>query len=397
MATMTHRGNDKAGRDVWLFRAYGAKAETFKGSEREAKKALARYEVKVQNREMPAPSQATVGELLEEWFDKKAWKSLGSKRQAREELDRYLLPHLGHVRCSRFDEKPVEALYAGLLDGSLTKRGKPLAPRSLVRLHATLRSACNWAVRRRKLNFNPTLRVDVPAIPPTTVRAPEPEDVVAILEEASVTQTRGRVLVDDPVFATFVRIAAATGRRREDVVALQVRDLKVIERALVFDKRAVSPGKGQPVAIEELDKNGRTARIRLDQKTYDMVAARIAALEDTASACGVRLPRDAFLFSPDPLGKDPWRPEYATSRFGAVTRRLGLKGATLHTLRHHAITSLLEAGIDIETVGRIVGDDAVTILKVYSHYRRTNDDRAANVMAARLEGVEPERRLVAVG
>ena len=402
MATKTHRGTDRHGRDVWLFRAYGARSETFHGDADAADKALGTYARRVDAREVAKPGSEKLAELFEEWYETKSWKSVGAKKQARWSLDCYLIPHLGPLRANRFNEDHITKLYTGLQTSgskSLAKRKQALAPRTLVRLHADLHLFCVWAVKKRHLAYNPadTKRIDIPAISKTTVRAPEPEDVVAVLEEAGVRVTRGRRMAHNPEFAAYLRLLATTGRRREDGLAIQVRDVILREQAVVFDKRAVDGMKGEGVIIEQFDKNNRAARLAVDDVTFAGLLAQIERMKERAAAVKTTLPRTAFLFSDDIDGALPWSPNATSVKMRAVTDRLGLKGLTLHTLRHGVITTLLEEGMDVGDVAQQVGDDPETIWRVYYHFRRVRDRRAAAIMARAIDGGERELVLLEGG
>jgi integrase len=65
---------------------------------------------------------------------------------------------------------------------------------------------------------------------------------------------------------------------------------------------------------------------------------------ERAEACGVRLAEDAYVFSFDPAGRQPMRPDSVTHRFSRLATQSGLQ-ARLHDLRHYAATQLI-AGID---------------------------------------------------
>jgi integrase len=188
-------------------------------------------------------------------------------------------------------------------------------------------------------------------------------------------------------------VAAATGRRREDVLALTAADLRPVEGAIIFDKRAVLGGKGAGVVIEALDKNFRTARVDVDETTMAGLEALVEKRKREAAAAGVVFGKRAHLFSDD-LGANPWRPDSTSRAFRQLRDRVGLTDITLHGLRHAHITELLEGGLDVEAVAKRVGDDPMTIYNVYAHSRRTSDRRAAAIMAGVLDGAE--RRLVAL-
>lgn len=205
-----------------------AAAPDLPGNKSEARKARDAFQKELDEHRAPRVEVGTVGEILEEFWRKHAWRTPGARRKAREDLDTYLIPRLGHIKVGRFDEKPIEALYASLQAGGdqcRTTSGRPMADTTLRRLHATLRSALNWAVKRKMLASNPALIVEVPAEPAPHIRVPDPEEVLLLCAEA----------VGE--FGVFVRAAVATGRRRQDLLALRLNDLKPHEPALVFDER----------------------------------------------------------------------------------------------------------------------------------------------------------------
>lgn len=362
--------------------------ETFNGSERDARNALARLQVAALDKQAPRPSRDTVAVLLGDWWGQKAWKSVGARRQARDDLDRYLIPRLGELKLTKLTDAHIAALYRGLQTpgpGCLAKNGRPLGPATIRRLHVNLRSALGWAVRKGRLGRNPAIYVDVPAAPSTVVRGPDTGELLTLLSAA------GSGPAD---FATFVRVATATGRRREDVLGITTADLRLEERAIIFERRVVLAGRGQGVVVETLDKNGRAARVDVDADTMTQIAALLESRRRRAQSLGATWGKRAFLFSDDPVGADPWRPDSTSREFRLLRDRAGLPHVTLHGLRHAHITELLEAGMNVEAVALRVGDNPNTIFSTYAHARRTADRRAAAIMDNLLNGTD--RRLIAL-
>jgi integrase len=60
----------------------------------------------------------------------------------------------------------------------------------------------------------------------------------------------------------------------------------------------------------------------------------------------------------------------------AVLQAKILKTVTPHTLRHSYATGLLEAGVDLLTIGRLLGHRSFTTTLIYLHVRRPHLDRA---------------------
>ena len=67
--------------------------------------------------------------------------------------------------------------------------------------------------------------------------------------------------------------------------------------------------------------------------------------------------------------------------FQEAATRIGLtKGASTHTLRHTFATELLEAGIDLITIQRILGHSNLATTAIYTHVRRDHLQAVAEVV-----------------
>jgi integrase len=119
-------------------------------------------------------------------------------------------------------------------------------------------------------------------------------------------------------------------------------------------------------------------RLTLDPVTLD-------GLSELGAAQG-GLEAARFIFSHDPDGTTPWRPDYATLAFARLAAQLGIPKIRLHDLRHFAATTMLLNGIDVRTAaGRLGHARASTTLDVYAHYMQPADQRAAITLAGSLD------------
>jgi integrase len=90
---------------------------------------------------------------------------------------------------------------------------------------------------------------------------------------------------------------------------------------------------------------------------------------ERAAAAGVALPADAYVFSDDVLGQQPWRPDSTSRKYRHLRWWVaGLSESRLHDLRHFMATQLLGAGVDPKVVAQRGGWSKVaTMLDRYAH------------------------------
>lgn len=137
---------------------------------------------------------------------------------------------------------------------------------------------------------------------------------------------------------------------------------------------AGKPGAGR--------KTHQKRRLSLDPATIKILRAHRKRQQEDCSKMGVPYPADGYVFTRDGLGEQPWLPDSVTQRFDRMRDKLGLS-CRLHDLRHYTATQLLSGGIDLRTVaGRLGhGGGGSTTLKVYAHWSRPSDQRAAELLS----------------
>jgi integrase len=115
-----------------------------------------------------------------------------------------------------------------------------------------------------------------------------------------------------------------------------------------------------------LPKSGQTKRIPLSDEAARILRGLGSFLESP------------WVF-PDP--QDPLKPENGyrvADRFERVLKRAGITGATWHTLRHTRASRLLQAGVDIVTVSKLLGHSNIQTTLRYAHLVKGALHAAAN-------------------
>jgi integrase len=379
---------------VWELRVYigvegGRKrwvSRTHRGDARSADVALARLVVAAADGEFARPSvevgdDPLVREWLEAWFARESpgW-SPSSVATARNHLDRHIVPALGDRRLGELRRRDVEEWI-----GSLGEKG--LAPATVHRVFGVLRSALEQAERWEVIARNPAAKARLPRVRYCERPVPTAADLVAALE-----------LARNPSERTLVWLAAATGARRGQLVALRWSDFDLREQVVTFHRAAVKVPGG--FELKE-PKGGRPIRAAVDDTTCEVVAGFRRHRQSQALAAGVgRLPARGFLFSTDPAGGRCWHPDQATKVWerirGARHPSDGggpdplvlpqLEGVRLHDLRHAHATLLIAAGVDRRTVAGRLGHAQVSTTDRYSHPVTDADRAAARIIGELLAG-----------
>src|SRR5579872_7202068 len=82
--------------------------------------------------------------------------------------------------------------------------------------------------------------------------------------------------------------------------------------------------------------------------------------------------------------------------FRRVVQNAGMdpKEVVRHTLRHTAITHLVQAGIDLPTVKRISGHKTLQMVERYSHQNGTHIQAAMDKLEERYKNLEIQKKSV---
>ena len=153
----------------------------------------------------------------------------------------------------------------------------------------------------------------------------------------------------------FVTVGLHTGMRHAEILAIRREDVDVGKR-VIWVPQAKAGSREQPITRELADYLGRR---------MDMLPPGCEWLfPSPGSATGhVHTIRKAFRRSAERAGLDPDQ-------------------ITPHTLRHTAVTHLVQAGVDLPTVQRISGHKTLSMVARYAHQSGSHIEAAMD----RLEG-----------
>ena len=198
-------------------------------------------------------ASTTVGELLDAWLAQ-ASRDFSPKTVLETSgfIERTIRPALGSVPLTKLRPAEIDRFYVRLQAPGGGKRGAGLAPATIRRIHGILRRALEQAVRWGWLANNPAARCSPPRVPAYSLELLAPADVAGLF---ALAQQR------DPELALFVLLAAATGARRSEVLALRWTDLDLDVATLTIGRGVVLGPDG---LVEKDTKTHSVRRIALD-------------------------------------------------------------------------------------------------------------------------------------
>jgi len=287
------------------------------------------------------------------------------------ETRRYIHSHMQDVRLHKLSPLHLEALYRTLTEGG-GKNGKPLAAKTVLRVHRVIRKALGDAERKGLINSNPARLADKPSTAQDDNERPAwtPAQLRAFLDAAAGEQLY-------PLF----RLAALSGMRRGELCGLMWEDVNFSAQT-VRVRQTLAMINGKPKV--ESPKSRRSRRVLdLDDETADTLRAHRESQAELREFIGTSWTETGYVFT-NPTGR-PHHPDNVSRAFTGFVRTLDVPYLTLHGLRHTHATQLLAAGTNPRIVSERLGHANVAFtLQVYGHVLPGQQRQAAEAAAALL-------------
>ena len=159
-----------------------------------------------------------------------------------------------------------------------------------------------------------------------------PEQIARLLEAAKEDP--------HPLIQLFIEIGLATGMRRMEILSIRLENIH-LDKRVIFIPQAKAGAREQPITSRLSDLLRRSLETAQPDQEWLFPSAQSAQGHLVAI-------EKAFRRVVGKAGLDP-------------------KQVNRHTLRHTAITHLVQAGVDLPTVKRISGHKSLSMVERYSH------------------------------
>ncbi|HET9871928.1 MAG TPA: tyrosine-type recombinase/integrase [Propionibacteriaceae bacterium] len=260
--------------------------------------------------------------------------------------------------CSRMCQQHV---CRGLADGTVRK------------IHWILSGALDRAVVWKWISVNPAEHAAKPPLPHPEPRPPTAEEASRLVQHAWSA---------DPDWGALVWLMMTTGARRGEICGLRWSHV-ALDSGVITISRTIYVDRGQ---LREKDtKTHQQRRVVLDAETVAVLTGHRQRAEERAALLGETLSSDRYVFTNDPLSRDPRRPDGVSQRYERLAKSLKIN-TTLKDMRHYNATELINSGVDVRTVaGRLGhGGGGSTTLRVYTAWLSEADQRAARTISGRM-------------
>lgn len=252
----------------------------------------------------------------------------------------HLLPRFARERADAITTQDVAKWLA-------EKRKSGLAAATTEKLKVTLGRSFHLAVKRGLIAANPVQGIPRERFNNVRDRYLTPAEAVRLLSAAEQSA--------NPQLANLISLFLLTGMRKRELLDARWEHLDRQKRSLFLP----------------MTKNGSGRHVPLCQAALEVIE---------------RLPRfdNCPWLAPNPATKKPYTD--LKHPFDTARRLAGLPDITPHSLRHSAASFMVNAGVDLFAVGKILGHKNVASSQRYSHLANSTLMAAVEAGAANMTG-----------
>jgi integrase len=367
------KGHVRKRGDTWSYvvdvGGEGPRQQKWRGgfrTRREAEVELRRVLTSIDRGGDPFPAEISLADYLARWLDYQALRVRASTHKREADLLRlHVVPVIGHLRLDRIRPGHVQMVIDGMLE-----RG--LAAGTTVRARSVLGNAMRRAVAWGLIPASPVGVVSPPHPERPRLEVPTPAELLRLIDVARGTQWEVPVL-----------LAAATGARRGEVLAVRWSDLDFETGRLRITGSMQRAGG----LIERVDP--KTDRARRQVTLPSFAVERLKAHRKEQAKLRLFL---GFWHAGDAIcdqGGELIDPDSFSRGFKDVAAKAGLPPAMrLHDVRHGVATAWLEQGLHPAIASAALGHSSPAFtMSVYQHVVEGMSDRAAAALEAAFASV----------
>jgi integrase len=319
------------------------------------------------------PGKMTTGGYLDYWLKNYAKLNVEATTFEKYEaiINAHIKPAMGAIPVTKLTPAHVQAFITNQLENGNTRNGKGLSPTSVRINFRVLSESLSCAVEWEIIPRNVCNSVTSPRKTKTEVEALTAEQVDIIM-----TALAGTYLQKPSQIAIF------TAMREGEILGLQRDDVNLEEGYLIVN-HGLKQLKGSKIVLGTPKTPTSKRRIELEPECIAVIKARYREIAAEKLAMGPAYLDGGYVFA-KPDGTPYKVKSWSDTWIKAVLNKTGIK-ATFHQLRHTAATLMLEAGVPLHEVSRMLGHSSVAITgDIYGHRTPSGRKEASRKLAEAL-------------
>lgn len=324
----------------------------------------------------PADERTTIAELITLWLAAKKPTIRPTTFEGYSlTIRKHVLPNIGNLKIAKVTPSDFERLYSTC--------SKTISAKSIRNLHAMLKQAFDWAVRRDWIARNPAQLIaatDLPKVvrkPPTVL---SPEQARKLIDVAAGTKAEA-----------LIALAVTTGARVGELMGLtwdrvDLPDKRKPDKPVtVRIDRALQYVDGKPDLVEPKTPAGRRTLV-LTNTASSPLRQLLSKQNKTALWLGGEWKNKLDLVFVTETGRPLNRRAVLKQYFRPLLSEAGLPPKMqFHTLRHAAASLLLADGVPVPLVSKMLGHSTPAFtMAIYSHAIPNSEHVVASAMDALL-------------
>jgi len=286
----------------------------------------------------------------------------------RELAEGQIIPHLGNVALQKLRPIDIERWHKALLKSG-SRKGKPLAPRTIGHAHRLLHRTLKRAAQVEVISRNVAAVISPPAVKKREIQILTSDQVADTL-----AKFEGHPLHSVAVFAL------ATGMRRGEIVALRLVDVD-LDAGVVEVRRSAEETRAGVRIKEPKTEHGRRT-LTLPPSAVSVLRKHLVKLLELRLVLGLGKPDAETLLFGKPDGSI-MPPNQLSWLWRSACKALKAPRVNFHALRHTHVSALIAAGLDVVAVSRRIGHgDPTVTLREYCHLFKKDDSAAVGAIEA---------------
>lgn len=286
-----------------------------------------------------------------------------------------------YIESDPIGRRKVSLLTNAEIQDWVDRLGERIAPQTVRNAHARLHKALKVAIQRKLRTDNPADDIDLPTARPTQIHPLDFDQATRLLET-----------LEGDRWAALYRLLINLGLREGealgltwDAIDLKKGTIRVYRQLKRIPKK---DGTGKEFILQTTKSPAADRTLDIDE---DIIAAlrshRTNQLEEKL-VMGKRWKEPWGLIFVSENGA-PIHPSNLLSHFHKTLTRAELPKIRIHDLRHTCATLMLDAGVPLVTVSKILGHSSVAVTaKIYAHALDKSKASAIATLSGRLRRVQ---------